>query len=101
RGPSPAGPGRVVLELAPAGGAVMNRPPGRSPRTAVEAAVEAARWAPSVHNTQPWPFAVTGEEISLRADADRRLRVADDEGRGMLVSCGGALLTMRVGRRPA
>lgn len=79
----------------------MNRPPGRSPRTAVEAAVEAARWAPSVHNTQPWTFAVTGEEISLRADADRRLRVADDEGREMLVSCGAALFTMRVAMRQA
>ncbi|MEV5891364.1 nitroreductase family protein [Nonomuraea fuscirosea] len=38
----------------------------------MEAAVEAARWAPSVHNTQPWTFSVSGEEISLKADTDRR-----------------------------
>ena len=26
----------------------------------VQTAVEAAVWAPSVHNTQPWSFAVSG-----------------------------------------
>ncbi|MFG1947116.1 Acg family FMN-binding oxidoreductase [Nonomuraea sp. NPDC048826] len=79
----------------------MNRPASRSPKTAVEAAVEAARWAPSVHNTQPWTFAVTGEEISLRADAERKLRVSDAQGREMLISCGAALFTMRTAMRAA
>lgn len=79
----------------------MNRPASRSPKAAVEAAVEAARWAPSVHNTQPWTFAVTGEEISLRADAERRLRFGDAEGREMIVSCGAALFTMRTAMRRA
>jgi nitroreductase len=47
----------------------------------VRAAVRAATWAPSIHNSQPWSFAVSGEEISLRTDADRRLDVSDPAGR--------------------
>ncbi|MEV0584532.1 nitroreductase family protein [Nonomuraea sp. NPDC050310] len=62
---------------------------------ALHAAVEAARWAPSVHNTQPWTFAVAGEEISLRADTERKLRIGDADGRELLVSCGAALFTLR------
>ena len=67
----------------------------RDVRTAVEAAV----WAPSVHNTQPWLFAVRGSRISLRADPDRRLAAADPEGREMLISCGAALATLRIALR--
>ncbi|QXJ22639.1 hypothetical protein AGRA3207_003673 [Actinomadura graeca] len=62
-------------------------------------AVEDAIWAPSVHNTQPWRFAVRGSRISLRADADRRLDVADPDGREMLISCGAALYNLRLGLR--
>ncbi|GII54176.1 NAD(P)H nitroreductase [Planotetraspora thailandica] len=60
------------------------------------AAVDAAVWAPSVHNTQPWSFAISGDEISLRADTDRKLRVADAAGRQMLISCGAALFNVRI-----
>ncbi|MFI0356029.1 Acg family FMN-binding oxidoreductase [Actinomadura sp. 9N407] len=59
-------------------------------------AAEAALWAPSIHNTQPWSFGVGGSRICLRADADRRLGIADPEGREMLISCGAALFTLRV-----
>lgn len=31
------------------------------PRSAVDAMLEAARWAPSAHNRQPWRFAVIGD----------------------------------------
>ncbi|WP_240810016.1 hypothetical protein [Actinomadura sp. WMMA1423] len=62
-------------------------------------AVEDALWAPSVHNTQPWRFGVRGSRISLRADPDRRLGVADPKGREMLISCGAALYNLRLSLR--
>ncbi|GAA2987296.1 Acg family FMN-binding oxidoreductase [Streptosporangium longisporum] len=62
----------------------------------VRAAVRAATWAPSVHNTQPWSFGVDGDEIALRADSDRKLRVADPDGRELLISCGAALMNVRL-----
>jgi hypothetical protein len=61
--------------------------------------VAAAVWAPSVHNTQPWWFGADGRELSLYADADRQLAVADPSGREMLISCGAALFTARLALR--
>ena len=62
--------------------------------------VGAAVWAPSVHNTQPWWFTTAGgQEISLYADASRRLAVADPGGREMMISCGAALFTARLALR--
>jgi len=59
--------------------------------------VARAVWAPSVHNTQPWRFTVGGgPRISLHADLDRRLAVADPDGREMMISCGAALFTVRL-----
>ncbi|MEU8279904.1 Acg family FMN-binding oxidoreductase [Microbispora bryophytorum] len=63
---------------------------------AARAAVEAALWAPSIHNTQPWSFGVSGDEICLRADPDRKLRVSDPTGRQMTISCGAALFNVRI-----
>ena len=37
--------------------------------------------APSVHNTQPWRFAVSPERMTLSADHTRQLRVLDPTGR--------------------
>ncbi|MGW3353447.1 Acg family FMN-binding oxidoreductase [Nonomuraea rubra] len=71
----------------------------RSPKQALDAAVDAGRWAPSVHNTQPWTFNVSGEEIGLRADTERKLAVEDAAGRELLISCGAALFTMRTAIR--
>ncbi|MFC7106807.1 hypothetical protein ACFQQB_44220 [Nonomuraea rubra] len=62
---------------------------------AIRASLEAATWAPSVHNSQPWSFAVSGDEISVRADTARKLRHADPEGRQLLISCGAALFNIR------
>ena len=72
-------------------------PPGE----AAVAAIEAAIWAPSVHNTQPWWFGTRAPRdgdtvISLHADVERRLDVADPDGREMLISCGAALCTLRL-----
>jgi hypothetical protein len=63
------------------------------------ALVDAATWAPSVHNTQPWWFGTRGSTVTLHADPDRRLDVADPDGREMLISCGAALYTLRLAVR--
>ncbi|MEV0406813.1 hypothetical protein [Actinoallomurus sp. NPDC050550] len=61
--------------------------------------IEAASWAPSVHNTQPWWFGVRGSRLSVHADLDRRLETADPDGREMLISCGAALFNLRLAAR--
>ncbi|MFC4015170.1 Acg family FMN-binding oxidoreductase [Nonomuraea purpurea] len=70
-----------------------------SAKHAIDVAVEAARWAPSIHNTQPWTFSVSEQEIRLKADPDRKLRAADTSGRELLISCGAALFTLRTAMR--
>lgn len=59
------------------------------------AAARAAR-APSIHNTQPWRFVLDEDRLELHVDPDRRLRVLDPRSRQLLISCGCALLHMRV-----
>jgi hypothetical protein len=61
--------------------------------------VSAAVHAPSVHNTQPWWFSHDEHEISVHADNERQLRVADPHGREMMISCGAALFTARLALR--
>jgi len=56
----------------------------------------AAVAAPSVHNTQPWLFRVNGHRIDVVADRSRQLLAQDPDGRALLVSCGAALLNLRV-----
>jgi nitroreductase len=60
--------------------------------------VEVAARAPSVHNTQPWRFTVTGQAIELYADASRQL-MEDLTGREMIISCGAALFGLRLAVR--
>ena len=47
--------------------------------------------APSLHNSQPWQFAVRGSEIHVLADRTRQLLVADADARELYISVGCAL----------
>jgi nitroreductase len=47
--------------------------------------------APSSHNTQPWKFAVSRDEIAIFVNKDRWLRVADPDQRELYTSVGCAL----------
>lgn len=57
----------------------------------------AAAAAPSLHNSQPWAFAVGRRHVEVYADASRQLSQADPSGRGLLISCGAAVFNLRVG----
>jgi nitroreductase len=59
-------------------------------RALVQAA-DAARFAPSIHNTQPWRWVVRAGRLELYGVAERHLREQDPTGRMLLLSCGTAL----------
>jgi nitroreductase len=59
-------------------------------------AAESARLAPSVHNTQPWKFVLTGDSMEIYADRRRQLAVLDPTGRQLLISVGCAVFNARV-----
>jgi len=61
----------------------------------VEACLEAAAAAPSVHNTQPWRFLPRPESIEIYADPERLLPVIDPRGRDMAISLGAAFALSR------
>jgi hypothetical protein len=52
--------------------------------------------APSSHNTQPWHFRADGDVIELWADRTRALPVNDPYDRELVISCGCALLNLRL-----
>ena len=54
-------------------------------------AVDLARRAPSVYNTQPWTWSIHGGALELHADRTRGLEASDPEGRNLVMSCGTAL----------
>ena len=62
----------------------------------LEEAIAAAACAPSVLNTQPWLFVAGGDVIELRADLRRALPALDPLGRALHISCGAALLGLRL-----
>jgi nitroreductase len=60
-------------------------------RRALVQAAEAARFAPSIHNTQPWRWVVRADRLELFGVAERQLQEQDPDGRMLLLSCGTAL----------
>ena len=61
-----------------------------------ESLIHKAVRAPSSHNTQPWLFQVSESTISLYADRTRALPVNDPDDRELTISCGCALMNLRV-----
>ena len=65
----------------------------------IQGVVAAAAAAPSLHNSQPWQFEVSGDALALYAAPDRALAIADPQARGLYLSCGAALYNARVALR--
>jgi hypothetical protein len=65
----------------------------------VRALIAAAGAAPSIHNTQPWRFRISGDVIEVHGDPSRMLWVADPRGRALHLSCGAALFNLRLAIR--
>jgi nitroreductase len=61
-----------------------------------ESLIQKSVRAPSSHNTQPWLFQVSESTISLYADRTRALPVNDPDNRELTISCGCALMNLRV-----
>lgn len=60
------------------------------------ACIDRAILAPSSHNTQPWVFRVSNQGIDLLADRTRALPVNDPDDRELTISCGCALMNLRI-----
>ena len=58
--------------------------------------LDAAGHAPSLHNSQPWRFRVEPDVIEIYADPERRLPIADPQGREQRLACGAALFNLRL-----
>lgn len=52
--------------------------------------------APSSHNTQPWRFRLSASAIDVLADRRRALPVNDPDDRELTISCGCALMNLRI-----
>ncbi|MBJ8341271.1 nitroreductase family protein [Antrihabitans sp. YC3-6] len=62
----------------------------------IEALIETACRAPSLHNSQPWKWVIDGKKVHLYADDERLLPITDNSGRQLSISCGAALDHLRV-----
>jgi nitroreductase len=67
--------------------------------TEIHEVLAAASLAPSVHNSQPWRFRLSPNQIELHADLRRRLPATDPEDRELRLSCGAALLNLKLALR--
>ncbi|WP_328325662.1 nitroreductase family protein [Kribbella sp. NBC_00382] len=58
--------------------------------------LRSAGLAPSMHNTQPWRFEVTGQVVDVLLDEDRTLPAEDHSGRMTRIGLGAAAFNLRV-----
>jgi nitroreductase len=73
--------------------------PGGLTEAGLNACVQAAIAAPSIHNSQPWRFRIRDGGVDVFADWDRRLAVIDPSGRELLISIGAAVFNARLAMR--
>src|SRR5437764_13761978 len=64
--------------------------------TDITGVLQAGSLAPCLHNSQPWRFRILSDQIELHADLERSLPATDPEGRELRLSCGAALLNLRL-----
>jgi nitroreductase len=62
----------------------------------IKHALKLACRAPSIHNSQPWHWALAGDALQLFVDRSRRVDIADNSGREAILSCGTTLDHLRV-----
>lgn len=65
----------------------------------IEIVGEAARWAPSIHNSQPWALRRMVDGLGVVDDLNRSVPVIDPTGRDRTISCGSALFNATVALR--
>src|ERR1700759_878920 len=70
-------------------------------RSILRGCVATATLAPSLHNSQPWRFAIDAPGVVVFADRDRQLTALDPAGRELLISVGAAIFTLRLAIRGA
>lgn len=58
-----------------------------------------SRWAPSKHNSQPWRFIVSAQDLEVWADPSRLLVETDARHRELVLSCGAAMHLAAVAAR--
>ena len=69
------------------------------PEDELLAVAEAARWAPSIHNSQPWRLRRLRDGLAVLEDSTRAAPVIDPAGRDRTISCGAAVLNATVALR--
>jgi nitroreductase len=86
-----------MMQAGPPGGLRSGETAGL-PQATIDKLLRAASAAPSMHNTQPWQFRVTGggSVIEQFADPSRQLTSSDPSGRAMHIACGAALFNLRL-----
>lgn len=67
-----------------------------TPRTSAERLVVAATMGPTIHNVHAWRLRAAPGRIEVHADPYRFRRMDDPSGRGLHLSCGAALVNLRL-----
>jgi hypothetical protein len=74
-------------------------PDAAPPSRQLEYLLRYAILAPSSHNTQPWRFRIRGPVVEIFGDFSRAMPAHDPDRRELVMSCGAALLNLRVAIR--